>query len=374
MTIAAHISLSGGIFYLQDNFNYRCFSILAARYPEHQFIFLFDRPVPTAVISAGNVTSIHVAPSIKNSLLQYYWYQLRLPALLKKLQVDFFAGSGPVCSTGVNIRQCIEIDDLSFLDKKNGYKSGEARYLKKRLDKWIGKAAVVAVASRPMASAVEAISPEATGKIHVTGRGLPGKPIAIDDAVMQQFKTEHTDGKEFFLAFINESCTTNTTVLLKAFSIFKKRQLSKMKLVLLVTSSYKAELVADFKNYKYRDDVIFIKQDISKSEHICIAAAYAAMYFPDILSRDENILLPLLYHVPLITYNNNLHAGIYAGNALYCQPAPQQIAENMMLLYKDEDLRNRLVAASGQLASICTWEQAAANLWASITGSASQTA
>lgn len=374
MTIAAHISLTGGIFNLQDNFNYRCFSLLATRYPEHQFVFLFDRPVPAGIISAGNVISKHVAPSIKNNLLQYYWYQVRLPAVLKKYHVDFFAGNGPVCITGTNIRQGIEINDLSFLDKRNGYNAREARYLKKRIGKFIDNAAVVAVASRQMAGAVKALNPDAGDKIHITGRGLPGKPLVIEDMVLQQFKTDHTDGKEFFLALINEPGMGNTTALLKAFSIFKKRQLSKMKLVLLVSATYKAEIVPDYKNYKYRDDVIIIKNENNSSGHICMAAAYAAMYFPEYFSREENLLLPLMYAVPLITGSDNLQAGIYDGNALYCQPAAQQVAEKMMLLYKDEDLRNSLAANYRQLATSCTWEQAASNLWASITGSASQTA
>ena len=374
MTIAAHISLSGRTNNLQDNFNYRCFSILAARHPEHQFIFLFDRPVPRDIIIAGNIRYIHAAPSITNNLLLYYWYQLRLPALLKKLRADFFAGNGPVCSTGTNIRQGIEINDLSFLDKKSGYTSAEAGYLKKRLAKWIGKAAVVAVASRQMANAVEAVCPDATDKIQLTGRGLPDQSILVDEPVLQRFKSEHTGGKEYFLAFINESGTVNTTAIVKAFSIFKKRQLSGMKLVLLVSGTFKSDIVPDFKNYKYRDDVIIVKQDTHRPEHTCIAAAYAALYFSDTFRSDVQILLPLVYHVPLITCMNNLHAGIYAGNALYCEPAPQQIAEKMMLIYKDEDLRNRLAGTYRQLASGCTWANTATNLWASITGSASQTA
>lgn len=374
MTIAAHISLTGGSFDLQDNFNYRCFSILATRYPEHRFIFLFDRPLPPNLSGAGNTRYLQVTPSIKNNLLQYFWYQVRLPAFIKKLHIDFFAGNGPVCSIGTNIRQCIEINDLSFLDRKNSYKPGEARFLKKRIGKFIDNAAVVAVASRQMASAVEALSPGATAKIQITGRGLPGKPVAVDDAVLQQFKSDHTDGNEFFLALVNEPGKANTTALLKAFSIFKKRQLSRMKLVLLVSTAYKTDIVPDFKNYKYRDDVIILKKDNNRAGLICMAAAYAAMYFPENSSRDENGLLPLTYAVPLITGSDNLQMGIYEGNALFCQPAAQHIAEKMMLIYKDEDLRNSLAANYRQMASTCTWEQAASNLWASITGSAGQTA
>ncbi len=374
MTIVAHISLSGVINNLQENFNYRCFTILAERHPEHQFIFLFDRPIPRDTINATNIRYIHAAPSISNNLLLYYWYQLRLPALLKRLNADFFAGNGPVCSTGINIRQCIEINDLSFLDKKSRYTSAEAGYLKKRLAKWVSKAAVVAVASRQMAKAVKTVCPDAAEKIQLTGRGLPDIPMSVNESDKIQFKTEHTGGKEFFLAFISESGKENATTIVKAFSIFKKRQLSGMKLVLLVSGTYNSEIVPDFKNYKYRDDVILLKQENNKHVHKCIAAAYAAMFFPGMFSKDENILLPLVYHVPLITDHNNLHAGIYAEHALYCQPLPEQIAEKMMLIYKDEDLRNRLVGASRQLASSCTWENTATNLWVSITGSASQTA
>jgi glycosyltransferase involved in cell wall biosynthesis len=49
---------------------------------------------------------------------------------------------------------------------------------------------------------------------------------------------------------------------------------------------------------------------------------------------------------------------------LLCDPTdPQSIADQMQLIYKDEALRNRLIAHAPEQTRKYTWEHAAATLW-----------
>ncbi|MBP9098577.1 MAG: hypothetical protein KBF74_07150 [Ferruginibacter sp.] len=374
MTIAVHISFPGNNHDLTGNFNFQCFSILAARYPDYQFIFLFDKPVPPGIITTANIKTVHVSPAIRNNLLQHFWYNFKLPSFIKKYNAVIFAGNGPVCSLRTGINQCIVVNDTSFLDKNNRNTSGEARYLKKHFKKFVEKATVVAATSSHVLNTIIHVCPKAIDKVRMIGRGLPAKTNLTDHMGIQKFKEAYTGGKEYFLAFITDTSIQNTTMLLKAFSAFKKMQLSNMKLLLLISSVQKENIVKDFDNYKYRNDVIFVIAENEEQVSQFIAAAYAAIYLPVINAVEDHALLPLIYEVPVITANNDFLKGIFCDAAVYSQPAEQHIAEKMMLLYKDENFRNGLVESARLLAKAYTWEKTATNLWQSLTGSATQTA
>ena len=374
MTIAVHISFPGNNHDLTGNFNFRCFSILAERFPAYQFIFLFDKPVPPGIKTTANTKIIQVSPAIRNNLLQHFWYNFKLPAFIKKYNTSFFTGNGPVCSLRTGISQCIIVNDTSFLDKRNGYSAAEARYLKKYFKKFVEKATVVAATSQHVLNTITRVCPGAIGKVQMIGRGLPAKTHLQGLHAIQKFKEENTGGKEYFLAFITDASIQNTTMLLKAFSAFKKMQLSNMKLLLLVSSVQKENIVKDFGNYKYRNDVIFIIAENDQQVSEFIAASYAAIYLPVVNPVEDYALLPIVYHVPVITLSNDYVKAVFCEAAVYCKPGEQQIAEKMMLLYKDENLRNGLVESARQLAGTYTWEKTASNLWHALTGSATQTA
>ena len=97
-------------------------------------------------------------------------------------------------------------------------------------------------------------------------------------------------------------------------------------------------------------------------------------YLPVVNPVEDYALLPIVYHVPVITLSNDYVKAVFCEAAVYCKPGEQQIAEKMMLLYKDENLRNGLVESARQLAGTYTWEKTASNLWHALTGSATQTA
>ena len=108
----------------------KCFSDLAGKYWEHHFIFIFDRAFDPAIIIQKNITPIIVSPQIKNRLLSHYWYNFKLPKALNKYHADIFINNGVNCSLRTPTKQCMILEDISFLQKKNLYSRSETRYLK----------------------------------------------------------------------------------------------------------------------------------------------------------------------------------------------------------------------------------------------------
>jgi glycosyltransferase involved in cell wall biosynthesis len=71
--------------------------------------------------------------------------------------------------------------------------------------------------------------------------------------------------------------------------------------------------------------------------------------------------------VPVITSENSSMQEIAGESALYVDPYdPASIAEKMMTLYKDEDLRNRLVRKGSEIVKTFNWDHSAKLLWEQI--------
>ena len=53
------------------------------KHPEHEFIFIFDKPYDAKLLLDKNITVIVTGPRVSNVLLCKFWYDIRLPALLR---------------------------------------------------------------------------------------------------------------------------------------------------------------------------------------------------------------------------------------------------------------------------------------------------
>ena len=374
MIIAVHIRFSETQSGLSDNLSFQCFTILAANYPEHDFIFIFDRPYPAGLVTRKNIKILLLPPQVRNPLLQHYWYHFKIPRLLNKYNVDHFISNGPVCSLRTTVSQLMIINDLSFLDKKNLYTSGEKRYLKKYFKKFILKASSVAVTNQHLKNILAEMYPAAMDKTDLIGSGIKIPHTFFEYEQIQAIKEKITGGKEYFLAFITDASIQHTILLLKAFSAFKKRQLSNMQLLLMVSSTQKEELIEGFSNYKYREEVKILRPTTSEHETEAVAAAYASIYLPEINIPENKGLFALANGIPLVTSDNKFSKSLYNEAALYTATDERQLAEKMMLLYKDENLRNELIQAGRAIAAAHSSEHAAAKLAQSLLDTATQTA
>ena len=351
MTIAVHISFSVTNDDLSKNFNYRCCTILAGKYPEHHFIFIFDKPFGHLQINPKNITPVLLIPQIKNRLLGHYWYNFKIPPLLDKYHADIFISNGINSSIRTTVKQCLFLKDLSFLQKQNLFGRSDTWYLKKYFKKFVAKVTLIAVSNPATSVALAGYFPAAKSKTHVIGYGLPEAVNNIAYDKMQDTRNEYSEGKEFFVCYLTNASVANTTILLKAFSAFKKRQLSNMQLVLVLSAAQK------------ENEVKIISPENEKLLIEITVAAYAAIYLPEMEIMEGEGLLALKNNIPLITTSNEFCKSLYNDAALYAKIEEKNIAEKMMLIYKNENLRNDLANTGKLVGSIYSWENTAANLW-----------
>lgn len=367
MTITAHIRETSQ----QESFLYSCLALLAKEYPEDQFIFFTDKQSSSQINLSANCKIFTVTPVIRNSLLLHYWYNFKLPGILKKMNASVFLTELSVCSLRSSVPQCMILNDIYFLYKKNLLQHIYARYLKKFFAQFIRKISIVLTTENYITQALVLKYPSLQSKISTVGHGLLEiyQPLPWNKKEAQQ--KLHSEGNEFFFCECSALTQPNILFVLKAFSLFKKRLKSSMQLLLLLKNISAEDCVKDFKNYKYRQDVKFISHQSEEKTAQLLAAAYACIHLPVITSAENTGLHAMQCEVPLITNGDQAANSVYKDAALYTSIDEKTIAENMMMLYKDEAMRNEAIKKGTLLAASYNWPATAALLWQSILSSSS---
>jgi glycosyltransferase involved in cell wall biosynthesis len=349
-------------------FTQEVLKVLTKRYPQHQFYFLFDQPYSKSFIFSANVHPLVVSPPTRHPILWKYWYDIKLPLILRRIKADVFVSLDGFCSLTTSVPQCLIVHDLGFLHQPEAYKKSHYRFYKRYTPKFLKKARRIATVSQFSKKDIILSYHAEAEKIDVVYNGVKEIFHSTSFEEQSRVKEKYTAGKEFFLYVGAIQPRKNLVNLLKAFSIFKKRQKSEMKLVLTGRLAWKnGEFLQLLKTYKYRKDVLLTNY-ISEEELVQLMGAAYALVYPSFF---EGFGVPVLEGmkcgVPVLTSANTSMQEIGEDAALYFNPADHtDIADKLMLIYKDENLRNRLIEKGKAIAEKYSWQRTADLLWESV--------
>lgn len=341
---------------------------LAEQHPEHQFVFFCDRDNPEKYLSLPHCTTLHVDYP-KNNLLSWKgWYDLKLPALLKKHRADAWLACNGICSLRTRVPQCLLVTDLSFLHHPSLTGRFQRFFYRRYTPQFLQKAIAIAVTSGLLKNDLVTNYGAAADKITV----LPAAPLPdflpAEEEEKELTREKHTEGLNYFLYTGTFHPRKNGVSLLRAFSAFKKRQQSNWKLVLAGTEpGAGGELVKKLQTYKYREEVVLLPA-VEPQELVKITGAAYALVYPSVWEGTAGPVTDALQSgVPVITSAGSPMQEMAGDAVLYADPADHRdIAEKMMRLYKDEALRQGLVEKGKQRAGLYSWDAAAAQLWQSL--------
>lgn len=347
------------------NFVREVFIRIAQNHPEHQFYFVFDRPFPLEWAFPINVKPVVVGPEARHPLLWYVWYQWQLPRYLKKWKADVFVSPDGFCSLRTRIPQCLVVHDLGFLHYPEGYKKSHLAFYRRNTPRFLRKAACIATVSEYTRQDIIRqyhIPPE---KIRVVPNGVKQVFRPLTEEEREGVKQLYTGGNEYFLYVGSIHPRKNLIGLLKAFSLFKKRQRTAMKLVLAGRMAWKNdEFTALLQTYKYRHEVVLTGFLEDKELAGLMGAAYALVYPSLFEGFGVPIVEAMTCHVPVLTSMASAMEEIAGPAALYFDATePTSIAQQLMTIYKDEDLRKSLIQKGTGQVTQYSWERSAALMW-----------
>jgi glycosyltransferase involved in cell wall biosynthesis len=344
------------------------FSRMVKQHPEHEFVFVFDRPYDPKYIYADNVTPLVVPPAARHPLAFFSWYNFKAPAALRSQKIDVWVQPFGFCSLTTKIPQVLVVHDLSFIHFPKFIPWYHRMYYQRFTKKFLRKAKrVVTVSAFTKDDIIQQYKtpPEKINVVHGAAREN-FKVMSWFDR--EEMKEGFAGGTEYFLFTGGIHPRKNLMNLLKAFSLFKKWQQSNMKLLIAGRMAWDYEHVLEkLKSYRYRDDVVLLGYQPDDELARITAGAYALVY----PSYFEGFGLPIIEamqsEVPVITSNTSSMPEIGGDAALYADPSkPDEIAKHMQHIYRDEILRTSLIEKGKEQAAKFSWDKAAEELWENI--------
>jgi glycosyltransferase involved in cell wall biosynthesis len=329
---------------------------------DDQFLFLYDQAPPAPLRPHAWITEQVTGPPAKHPLLWKFWYDVQVPRALRKFRADVFLSPDGICSLTTSVPQVIVIHDLAYLHFPGSLPASQQRYYRSQTPRFIRKASRIITVSESSRRDILQHYPHAEGKVRVVPNAADASFIPLDWHEKEAVKNRFTAGVEYFLYAGAIHPRKNLINLLKAFSAFKKRQKTGMKLVLAGRLAWQHEAFTEaLSRYKYRHDVIMTgflpREDLRQ----LMGAAYALVY----PSLWEGFGLPLLEAmqsgVPVLSSNTAALRETAADAAMLFDPQdPEDIGRQLTRMYIDETERSRLIERGLERARLFNWERSAA--------------
>ena len=330
-----------------DNNNYLFKKILlplAHSQPSATFIFFFDTPPPEKINFPKNTVIAVFGPETNTPVKNRIWYQLKIPLALKKHKADVFITSN-YCSLKTKVPQILLSPDLSYIYETSLVNKKHLSFYKKYTPLFLNKVRAVVVNSLFAKNELINLYKINEQEINV----FPIEPdddfVALEVEEKELVKEKYAEGNEYFVCKGYIGQQQNLLNLIKAFSAFKKRQKSKMQLIIAGTPGvgYK-EFLASLKGYRFKSE-LKILTDLTKTEMIKITgAAYSMLYVPLFETSSASPWEAMKCDVPVIVSSTGALPEFCGDAALYADPTDfKNIAENIMLIFKDEKLRKELI-------------------------------
>ncbi len=346
-------------------FSYQTLQHIVRNHPEHEFFFFFDRPYDPQFVFGPNVTPVVVHPQARHPVLFYLWFEWSIPMMLRKYKIDLFLSPDGYMSLSTKVPTCLVIHDLAFEHYPDHTVWSHRTYWRHYSPLFAKKATRIVTVSTFSKNDISTRYGIEPSKIDVVYNGAHDEyhPLTVDER--EAVKKQYAEGCEYFVFAGALHPRKNIVNLLKAFVAFKKRQRTNMKLVIAGRPAWKYEEVEQMRaEMAFNDEVKWVGymnvDELSK----VIGGAYALVY----ASLFEGFGIPILEamqcNVPAIVSNTSSMPEVAGDAALLVDPTNvDDIADKMHQLYKDESLRNKLVANAGPQAKKFDWGRSAEHLW-----------
>ncbi len=349
-------------------FTFETLKRITVNHPEHQFVFLFDRPFAKEFIFSGNITPVVISPPTRHPILWYFWFEFRIPAILKKYKADLFLSTDGYLTTRSIVPQLPVMHDLNFIHRPKGLPWAISKYYNIFFPQYAviaRRIATVSAFSKKDISETFKINPDKIDVVY-SGYNHLYSPVAEDDQAI--VRNRITGGIRYFLYVGALHPRKNIEGILLSFDEFKLMSGSSVKLVIAGGRMFKTgKIFRIYSKMKFRQDVIFTGRISNEELRLILGSALALVFVPFF----EGFGLPLIEAmgagVPVICSNTTSLPEVGGDAVLYANPAKtSDIAAAMQRINIDEILRSQMIQKGMIRKDIFNWDRTADLLWKSI--------
>lgn len=334
---------------------------LVLNHPEHDFIFLFDRPCDEAFIFADNITPVIIPPPARHPFLWFAWFEFAVPRALKKYKADVFLSPDGYCSLSTKVRQVMITHDLAHVHYPNEIPFLVRKYYDFFVPRFLKKAdQIISVSDATKLDIVASyrIDPDKITTVH-NGNRDGFYPLSI--AEQEKIRTKYTSGDPYFLYVGAVHPRKNLDRLIYAFDLFKAVSKNNVKLLIGGRLAWQTDKVKNaYEQADAKDDIEFLgfipEEELPKLMASALGFVYVSLF--------EGFGLPILEamhcEVPVITSETSSMPEVAGDAAILVDPlSAGDITAAMQSLYEDPALRNRLIEAGKIQRQKFDWDKAA---------------
>ncbi len=349
-------------------FSFETLKRITNKHPDDHFIFLFDRDFDEDFIFSDNITPLILSPQARHPFLYYLWFEYSVANILNKMQPDIFLSPDGYLSLKAKCKQLPVIHDINYEHYPDDLPYLERKYYTHFFPKFAHKAERIATVSEYSKNDIATTYNISPSKIDVVYNGCNEQYQPISETLKQQTKQTYSQGCDYFLFVGSLHPRKNISRLFEAFDKFKDAQSSPVKLVIVGEKYYwTGDIKMSYISMKFKDDVIFTGRLSSGDLKNVIGSALAMTYVPYFEGFGIPIIEAMNCDVPVITSNITSMPEVAGEAALLVDPfSVESIANAMLYLYKDEDMRNTLIEKGRKRKLDFSWDKTADSLWNSI--------
>jgi glycosyltransferase involved in cell wall biosynthesis len=337
-------------------------------HPEVDFYLIFDREPHADFLFAENVTPVVLFPQARHPVLYVMFFELALPAALKKIKPDLFVSCDGYMSLRTKVPTLNVIHDLNFEEYPKHLPPLLSKYYRYFFPKFARRARRLATVSEFSKKDISKRYGVPEAKIDVVYNGVNEVFKPMGEAFIDEIRSRYSEGKPYFLFVGSIHPRKNLLNQLLAFFEFRKQTNFQFKFLIIGAEFYGGkDLKEKIADSPYVGDAIFLGRQSAEELRFLYASAFALMY----VSYFEGFGIPLLEAmrsgVPAITSVTTSMPEVGGEAALYADPdSPIEIAARMKQLAQDEELRANLISAGLKRSEKFSWDKTSEDLWASI--------
>jgi hypothetical protein len=311
-----------------------------------KWLFVVDHTFRPGMLDGISGDSVLVRRAMPGSFGWRWWYDRQIPRMARLYRADMVMLTGGITAKLSGVPQCLWMPERADPGENGNGRLYPSIY-RSRLAAGLQRAAVIFCFTGRDRDWLAGYRPGVEEKILVLPAAMEedaGVKGPLADAEKEEIKRRYVRGKEYFLADLADAVDEDVINLLKAFSLFKKRQQSNMQLILTGEINGAGVVRQRLETYKYREDVHWQEDRPTAEVRQLSRAAYAILLLFDGHTLGAPLLNAWAAGVPVIAADGSLLQEI-AGDAALPAGAgdPASLAAQLMRIYKDENGRMDLI-------------------------------
>ncbi|MEX1190234.1 MAG: glycosyltransferase family 1 protein [Bacteroidia bacterium] len=350
-------------------FTYETLKRVVSSHPEHEFLFIFDRPFSDKFIFANNVKAIYAGPPTRHVLLFIPWFEFVIPRLLRKHKIDLFLspdGHIPLRGKTPTIAVIHDINFYHYPEQVPKLVRMYYNYFFPRIAKKATK--IVTVSEFTRSDLVKSYGVDRL-KIDVAYNGCNEifSPLTGDEKA--SVRKLFSNGEDYFLFVGLIIPRKNLRNLIEAYFKFRDSGSKPVKLLVVGEKKWWSSKNQEYVDKsEYKNDVIFLGRQSAQDLHKLVASALALTFVPLFEGFGIPIVEAFASGTPVITSNVTSLPEVAGDAALLVNPLDtDEISEAMKKIVDQPELREMLITKGLERKKNFSWDKTASVLWSSIS-------